>query len=99
MRELQYCMEKKYLLDIVITKERLSTKKSIFVAHCTSLGITSQGKDLREARKNIQEAIQLYIEEEPEKLEDLTCNEAPLFSVFEVKKGAKTSHTLRSTNA
>ena len=70
MKELQYYMEKKYLLDIVITKEKLSTKKAIFVAHCTSLGITSQGKSIKEARKNIQEAIGLYLEEEPEKLEN-----------------------------
>lgn len=79
MQELQYYMAKKYLLDIVITKEKLSTRKAIFVAHCTSLGITSQGKDLKEVRKNIQEAIELYLEESPEKLEDLTSNEAPLY--------------------
>ncbi|MDP3728184.1 MAG: type II toxin-antitoxin system HicB family antitoxin [bacterium] len=91
-------MEKKYLLDIVITKEKLSTKKAIFVAHCTSLGITSQGENIKEARKNIKEAIELYLEEEPKRLEDLTTNEAPLFSVFEVKKGAKTSHPIRSRN-
>lgn len=58
MEELQYAMEKESLQDIVITKERLSTNKNIFVAHCTSLGIASQGKDPKEARKNIQEAIQ-----------------------------------------
>ena len=98
MQELQYSMEKKYLLDIVITREKLSTRKRIYVAHCTSLGITSQGKDITEAKKNLQEAIELYLEEQPEKLEDLSTNEAPLFSVFEVKKSAKTPHTLWSRN-
>jgi predicted RNase H-like HicB family nuclease len=33
-----------------------------FVARCPSLGVTSQGETLDEARVNIQEAIELYIE-------------------------------------
>jgi predicted RNase H-like HicB family nuclease len=38
-----------------------------FVAHCPSLkGCWSQGKTKEEALKNIQEAIELYLEPEPE---------------------------------
>ena len=59
-------MAKKYL-DIVINKEKLSDGSPIFVVHCPSLGITSQGKDSDEAIKNIREAIELYLDEQPEK--------------------------------
>jgi len=43
--------------SLVIEKE-----ESWFVAHCVELGITSQGKSIEDARNNIQEAIELYIE-------------------------------------
>ena len=33
-----------------------------FVARCPELGVTSQGKSLVEAQKNLTEAIELYIE-------------------------------------
>ncbi len=52
-------MTKKYFMDIVINKEKLSTGEPIYVAHCTTLGIASQGKDTEEAIKNIKEAIDL----------------------------------------
>ena len=52
-------MEKKYFTDIVLNKEKLSDGSPIFVAHCTSLGISSQGKDMEEALANIKEAIEL----------------------------------------
>ncbi len=50
----------KHYLDIVLVKEKLSTGKPVFVAHCTSLGIASQGHTMEEATKNIREAIDLY---------------------------------------
>ena len=81
-------MEKKYFMDIVINKEKLSDGNSVFVAHCRSLGIASQGKDMDEAMKNIKEAIELYLEEQPEKYEELLSNEPPMFSVVEVTKDA-----------
>ena len=55
-------MEKKYFMDVVINKEKLSGGSPVFVAHCISLGIASQGKDTDEAMDNIKEAIELYLE-------------------------------------
>ena len=60
-------MIKKYFADIVINKEKLSTGKPVFVAHCVNLGVASQGNTTEEAMKNIREAIELYLEEQPEK--------------------------------
>ena len=88
-------MENKYFTDIVINKERLSDGSLIFVAHCTSLGIASQGNDVDEAIKNIKEAIELYLEEQPDKYEELLSKEPPLFSVFEVDRNAKTPNLVR----
>ncbi len=53
--------------DIVINEEKLN-KKKIFVVHCLTLGITSQGKSVEEAMKNIKDAIKLYLEENPEEI-------------------------------
>ncbi len=57
---------KNYFFDIVVNKEKLSNGEPVFVAHCTSLGIASQGEDVDEAIKNIKEAAELYLEEMPE---------------------------------
>lgn len=82
-------------MDIVINKERLSNGKPVFVAHCFSLGITSQGMTIEEARINIKEAIELYLEEQPEKYQELVAEEAPLFSVVEVTKLAQVANSVR----
>ncbi len=80
-------MEKKYFADIVINKEKLSDGKPIFVAHCTNLGIASQGYTTEEAMENIKEAIELYLEEQPEDYELLELADSPsMFSVIEIKK-------------
>lgn len=86
-------MEKGYL-DVVINKEKLSNGENIFVANCTSLRIASQGKTLDEAMKNIKEAIELYLEEQPELYEELSTS-VPTFSVIELDKNAKTSNIIR----
>ncbi|MDE1804318.1 MAG: type II toxin-antitoxin system HicB family antitoxin [Candidatus Micrarchaeota archaeon] len=49
-------MGRKY--TIIITKGEVA-----YVAYCEELGIASQGKSVKEARKNIKEAIELYTEE------------------------------------
>ncbi len=87
-------MEKKYFMDIVINKEKLSDNSDIFVAHCPNLGIASQGKDTDEAIKNIKGAIELYLEEQPERYEELVSDKVPLFSVVEVTKSAKITSSL-----
>lgn len=87
-------MEKKYLLEVVINKEKLSDKSNIFVAHCPSLGIASQGENIDKAMHNIKEAIQLYLDEQPEKYDDLVSDEVPLFSIIEVTRSAKTTSVI-----
>ena len=90
-------MEKKYILDIVINKEKLNNGSDVYVSHCPSLGITSQGSTVEESVKMIKEAVELYLEEMPEVYEELelTKNEMPTFSVIEVKKNAKTTNIIR----
>lgn len=84
-------MKEKYYLDVVIKKEKLSNDSEVFVAHCNSLGIASQGSNMDEAIKNIREAAELYLEEQPEKYEELALVSLPSFSILEVKRNAKTS--------
>jgi len=89
-------MEKRYFADIVINKEKLSDGTPIFVAHCINLGIASQGNTTEEARKNIKEAIELYLEEQPEKYSELELSdEPPFFSVVEITKNAQTTNPIR----
>lgn len=88
--------ERRYILDIVINKEKLSDGSSIFVVYCSSLGITTQGKNIDEAISNIKEAIELYLEEEPEKFDELLEDqEYHLSSVIEVVKNGKTASIIR----
>ena len=89
--------EKKYFLDVVINKEKLSDGKNVFVVFCPSLNVVSQGISVEEAMKNIKEAIELYLEEMPETFDELetTRNEMPIFSIIEVKKNAKTTNIVR----
>lgn len=53
--------------DIAVNEEFIG-KKKIFVVHCLNLGITSQGNTYEEAIENIKDAINLYLEECPEKI-------------------------------
>lgn len=41
----------------VITKE-----PKWYVAHCMELGVVSQGKTIEEAKDNLKEAVELYLE-------------------------------------
>ena len=47
----------KYRLSALITKE-----EEWYVARCPELNVTSQGKTLEEAKENLKEAVELYIE-------------------------------------
>ncbi len=85
----------KYFIDIVINKEKLSNRNPVFVAHCPSLGIASQGNNVDEAFGNIREAVELYLEEQPEKYEELQQEEMPFFSIIEVKKNAQAADIVR----
>ena len=54
-------------ITVVINKE-----KSWYVAHCLEIGVVSQGKTIEEAKVNLQEAVELYIESFG--MDDLTDN-------------------------
>ena len=89
-------MAEKYYADIITKKEKLSDGSDVFVAYCNSLGVVSQGKDMDEAIKNIKEAVELYLEEQPEKYDELEFSVSlPSFSIIEVTKNAKTSDIVR----
>ncbi len=85
----------KYIIEVVINKEKLSDGSDVFVIHCPTLGVVSQGKNIDEARANIKEAIELYLEEQPEDYEKLENEGVPLFSIVEITKNAKTSSIIR----
>ena len=89
-------MKEKYYFDVVIKKEKLSDGKPVYVVHCPSLGITTQGFSVEDARENIKEAVKLYLEEMPEKYEELISAEEPFFSLIEVEKDAKIAHRIRA---
>lgn len=88
-------MEKQYYVEVVFNKEKLSDGSPVFVAHCSTLGITSQGATIEEAKTNIQEAVELYLEEQPEKYDELLTEDLPVFSVIEIKKDAKVADSVR----
>ncbi len=88
-------MAQKHYFDVVIVKEKLSTGEPVHVAHCTTLGIASQGFSVEEAMKNIKEAIDLVLEECPEKLDEIETHEPPTFSFVEVMHHAKTARAIR----
>ncbi|MDI6757530.1 MAG: type II toxin-antitoxin system HicB family antitoxin [Endomicrobiia bacterium] len=51
-----------------------------YVAHCLELGVVSQGRTTSEAKANLKEAVELYIESfgrayMPDRSEDLTLSE------------------------
>lgn len=67
-------MTKKF--TAVITKE-----EKWYVAHCVELGVVSQGKTTEEARANLKEAVELYLESfEAEDLPE-SSGEATLYSL------------------
>jgi predicted RNase H-like HicB family nuclease len=43
--------------NAVITRE-----EKWYVAHCVELGVVSQGKNIEEAKDNLKEAVELYLE-------------------------------------
>jgi len=67
----------------------------IYVASCPELDIASQGKSVEEALKNLEEALELYLEDEdierPQKIG------APIVTIVEVKVSGSASN-IRTTN-
>ena len=88
-------MAKKFFIDIVINKEKLSDNTPVFVAHCPRLGVVSQGPTTEKAIENIKEAVELYLEDQPDKYDELVGEELPLFSMIEVFRSAKVVNPVR----
>jgi len=40
----------------------INKEENWYVAHCLELGVVSQGKTIEEAKTNLQEAVELYLE-------------------------------------
>jgi len=57
-----------------------------FVARALELGITSQGKTIEDAKKNLKEAVVLYLEDMPKKKNILT-QDIPFITSIEVSCG------------
>ncbi len=55
-----------------------------YVAYCVELGVTSQGKTIEEAKNNLVEAAELYLENEPQFKKQLT-KESALITTFELQ--------------
>lgn len=61
-------------------------EKRWYVARCVELGVVSQGKTIEEAKKNIREAVELYLEDEPSQKVYLS-KQAPLIAMLDVEYG------------
>jgi len=54
-----------------------------FVARSLELGVTSQGKSIEDAKKNLKEAVSLYLEDMPAQRKNLN-KEVPLVTSIEL---------------
>ncbi|MBV6621975.1 MAG: type II toxin-antitoxin system HicB family antitoxin [Rivularia sp. (in: Bacteria)] len=55
-------------------------EEDVYVAECPEVGTASQGETIEEAKANLKEATELYLEEFP-----MLKNSRPLLTTFEVK--------------
>lgn len=57
-----------------------------FVAKSLELGVVSQGKTIEQAKQNLQEAIELYLEDMPKARKQLR-DDSPLLTTIEIGHG------------
>ena len=62
------------------------------IAWCPELDVASQGKDVEHALRNLQEAVELYLEDEDAKIPK---GKTPLVTTLSVEAHAKTTSNLR----
>jgi predicted RNase H-like HicB family nuclease len=67
--------------SVIITKEG-----KWFVAKSVELGVVSQGKTIDQAKQNLQEAVELYLEDRPALKKELT-KETPLVTTLAIGRG------------
>jgi predicted RNase H-like HicB family nuclease len=70
-----------YTFTTTFTKE-----KRWYVARCVELGVVSQGKTIDEAKKNIRQAVELFLEDQPSNTIYLS-KQAPLITTLDVEYG------------
>lgn len=56
-----------------------------FVARSLELGVTSQGKNIEEAKENLKEAVTLYLEDMPAQKKNLS-KDLPLVTSIELSR-------------
>jgi len=54
-----------------------------YVARCLELGVVSQGRTIEEAQKNLKEAVELYLEDQP-RSKRYFSKKAPLITSLEL---------------
>jgi len=67
-----------YTSTVIISKEG-----KWFIARSAELGVVSQGKTIEQAKANLQEAIELYLEDKPTQRRVLT-KERPFVTSMDV---------------
>jgi len=71
-----------YKSSVVINKEG-----KWYVAQSLELGVVSQGRSIEEAQRNLKEAIELYLEDQPQLKRKLSGTEiSPLLTSIELKR-------------
>jgi predicted RNase H-like HicB family nuclease len=55
-----------------------------YTARCVELGVVSQGRTIEEAQKNLKEAAELYLEDQP-RAKKYLFPKAPLVTALELK--------------
>jgi predicted RNase H-like HicB family nuclease len=63
-------------------------EEDMYVAKELVTGVTSQGKSVEEALKNLREALELYLEEVPDVLERLKGLDKNIIGVMEIEAKA-----------
>jgi len=67
-----------YKFTTIIIKEN-----KWYVVRCVELGVVSQGKTVKEAQKNLKEAVELYLEDMPPAKRRL-LKKNPLITTLEI---------------
>ncbi|HDI74403.1 MAG: type II toxin-antitoxin system HicB family antitoxin [Thermoprotei archaeon] len=74
--------------EIIEVKATVWREEDMYVIREVITGVTTQGKTLEEALKNLKEALELYLEEKPEAVKDLTKVNYEYLGVLDVKIAA-----------
>lgn len=63
-------------------------EEDMYITREVATGVTSQGKTIEEALKNLREDLELYLEEDPEAMKKLVRLDQGIVRVLEVKAKA-----------